>query len=135
MTKFFPEGLAPSEFAELEQCAVRAAHMELSELLRGARDHVAETRRKAEANPLLDVQVAEALLASIEEIATAWDALPSHAQQWCRGMMLYFADCNQGGDDYDSPVGFDDDAEVVNACLRLAGRPDLCVNPEDFDGA
>ena len=38
-------------------------------------------------------------------------------------------------DDHESPIGFDDDAEVINACLRMAGRDDLCVDPEECEGA
>ena len=34
-----------------------------------------------------------------------------------------------------SPIGFEDDNEVLNACLRLAGRDDLCLKPEDYDDA
>ena len=30
-------------------------------------------------------------------------------------------------------IAVDDDAEVLNACLRFAGYDDLCVNPEAYD--
>jgi hypothetical protein len=46
-------------------------------------------------------------------------------------MILYFSSANKEEDDHKSPIGFDDDAEVINACLRVAGRNDLCINPED----
>jgi hypothetical protein len=72
MAQLLPEGLLEAEHCELERCAARAAGMKATDLLARARDHVAETRRKAETNPLLDVQVAEALLGSIEAGADEW---------------------------------------------------------------
>ena len=33
------------------------------------------------------------------------------------------------------PVGFEDDTEVLNGCLRLAGPDELCLAPEDYGDA
>ena len=37
--------------------------------------------------------------------------------------------------DHLSPIGFEDDAEVLNACLRFANLPELCLKTEDYDHA
>jgi hypothetical protein len=79
--------------------------------------------------------LAEALLGSIETVAKEWHAIPPFAQGWCKGMILYFVSSNEEEDDHKSPIGFDDDADVINACLRVAGRDDLCIDPEGCEGA
>ncbi len=135
MTSFLPEGLSPAEARELDECVARAEHLPLEALLASAREHVAATRMAYAVNPLLDLGLAEALLQSIESLFDHWSAVPPYAQGWCKGMVLYFASCNKDEDDHESPIGFDDDAEVINACLRMAGRDDLCVDPEEYEGA
>lgn len=52
---------------------------------------------------------------------------------WLAGAILYFAQSNDGEPDLTSPIGFEDDTEVLNACLRFAHLEALCLNPEDYD--
>lgn len=40
---------------------------------------------------------------------------------------------NDDEPDFTSPIGFEDDTEVLNACLRLAQLGALCLHPEDYD--
>ena len=135
MTSFLPEGLSPAEHRELQECVDRAAEMPLDALLQTARDHVERTQLAYQSNPLLDLALAQALLGSIEKLLADWMSVPKFAECWCKGMILYFASCNEDEDDHQSPIGFDDDAEVINACLTMAGREDLCVDPEECEGA
>jgi hypothetical protein len=135
MKSFLPEGLSQGEVRELDECVARAEALTLDVLLARAREHVAETRAAYEINPLLDLGLAEALLKAIEALIGDWPAVPAFARGWCKGMVLYFASCNKDEDDHESPIGFDDDAEVINSCLRRAGRDDLCVDPEECEGA
>ena len=60
--------------------------------------------------------------------------LADASQFWLRAAIYYFAH-DDDEPDFSSPIGFEDDAEVLNACLRLAGRDDLCLKPEDYDDA
>lgn len=135
MRSFLPEGLSQEELKELDDCVACAEALALEELLARAREHVSRTRAAYEVNPLLDLGLAEALLRAIEALFGQWQSVPSFARGWCKGMVLYFASCNKDEDDHESPIGFDDDAEVINSCLRMAGRDDLCVDPEECEGA
>ncbi len=85
--------------------------------------HRARAETLAADDPFIDIdrarQVAEACLALL-------DALPSlHAEQasWVAAACQYFGAVDDDEDDFDSLVGFDDDAEVVN---HVAGLLDLC---------
>ncbi len=46
-----------------------------------------------------------------------------------------FADSRDNEHDFSSAIGFEDDAEVLNACLKHAGRTSMCITIEDFDNA
>ena len=133
MSNFFPEGLTKSEFGSLSRCAQQVADIPLADLLQEAENHVQNARTASEQNCMVNVAMADGLLAVLQKMAADWGRIPSHAEPWCKGMIRYFTLCDDDEDDFSSPIGFDDDAEVINACLRLAGRGDLCINPEDFD--
>lgn len=133
MSNFFPEGLTTSEFGSLSRCARQVADIPVADLLQEAENHVQSAREAAEQNCMVNVAMAEGLLKVIVRLVDDWSRIPPHAEQWCKGMIRYFTISDDDEDDFSSPIGFDDDAEVINACLRLAGRSDLCINPEDFD--
>jgi hypothetical protein len=46
---------------------------------------------------------------------------------------MYFASCDDDEPDLSSPIGFEDDTEILNACLRFASLDDLCLKVEDYD--
>ncbi len=131
MSSFLPEGLSPTEMRDLDECVARAEALPVEALLAQAREHVVQTQTAYKRYPLLDLALAEALLGRIETVVKEWESVPPFARCWCKGMIMYFSSANKEEDDHKSPIGFDDDAEVINACLRVAGRDDLCINPED----
>lgn len=135
MSGLFPEGLSRTEFETLNRCVHEVSDVALSDLVKEAEAHVQKARMVAEENCMVNVVLAEGLFSVIRQLAEHWETIPPHAEPWCKGMIRYFTTCDDDEDDFSSPIGFDDDAEVFNACLRLAGREDLCINPEDFDDA
>ena len=132
---FFPEGLSRDTFEALSRHVHESESSTLNQLLGEAMRHVERTRRAYTKNPLINLPLAEAIAGTIKSLVDDWDKVPQHACSWCKGMMRYFVSSDDEEPDFASPIGFDDDAEVLNACLRLAGREDLCVNPEDYDDA
>jgi uncharacterized membrane protein YkvA (DUF1232 family) len=82
---------------------------------------------------MINVRLAEAICHVIRRVVADWDNLPLSSHSWLRAAIYYFAHCSDDQPDFTSPIGFEDDAEVLNACLRLAGREDFCLNPEDYD--
>ena len=134
MDSFFPEGLTKNVFAFLSKCVDEIDDVPLANLLQGAEDHLEAVRKaKTASNPLLNVRLAEAIVDVIREVVEEWETIPAHARSWCRGMIQYFISSEDEENDFDSPIGFEDDAEVLNSCMRLAGRADLCIDPEDYD--
>jgi uncharacterized membrane protein YkvA (DUF1232 family) len=131
----FPQGLGRSQLARLTDLSDRAAKMTRAELLQCTQQHLARTRTAFERNRMVNVRLAEAIGQTIEKVTDRWDALPTNARNWFVGAIVYFSSCDDEEPDFDSPIGFEDDAEVLNACLRFAKMDDLCLNVEDYDDA
>jgi len=126
---FFPSGLAGNVFSMLDNCQRKAENIPLELLLSEAREHLEQAHQAHARNGVTNVQVAEAIYNVFEVIVADWDNIPYQAQAWCKGMISYFSLKDDDEDDFNSLIGFDDDAEVVNSCLLLAGRKDLLINP------
>lgn len=133
MASLFPEGLTQKEFALLTQCANKTAAVAPAELLSRASDHLEKIRRAHTKNAFINLKLAEAVCLVFNTVIQAWEDLPFHSHGWLKGMMDYFSISSDLESDFTSPIGFDDDVAIMNACLKLAGREDLCLNPEDFD--
>ena len=126
---FFPSGLASNVFSMLDNCQRKAENIPLELLLSEAREHLEQAHQAHARNGVVNVQIAEAIYNVFEVIVADWDNIPYQAQAWCKGMISYFSLKDDDEDDFNSLIGFDDDAEVVNSCLLLAGRKDLLINP------
>ena len=128
-----PSGLDSALLGRLTTRSAAAGAREVAELAQEAVGHLDEIRRAAASNPFVNVRLAEAICDRLQAVASGWRHVPEHARPWLKGAMAYFVQGDDELPDDQSPIGFEDDCEVMNACLRLAGREDLCLAPEDFD--
>ena len=135
MGTLLPEGLNNSIADRLNQCMAATVAAAPEDLIFQAAQHLDAARLAYSRDPLVDIKLAEALHAAITRLFADWERVPKHARPWCKAMVAYFVSTGDAQHDWHSCVGFDDDAEVINACLRMAGREDLCVNPEEIDDA
>ena len=135
--EFFPtpKGLTKAQLNQLCGLADTVQECSLSELQRRTEEHVERARQAHAKNPFINARFAEAIGGRICESIKEWDGLTTDAQYWFRGAIEYFVHSCDGEPDFGSVIGFDDDAEVFNACLRLAGKHDWCLKPEDYDNA
>ena len=133
MTDLFLEGLTEKEFTLLTQCSNEVTELSLMELLNLAEGHLGKIRRVHLNNIFINFKLAKEIFNTFQEVITQWESIPGHSHPWLKGMIRYFSLSTDLESDFTSPIGFDDDVEIMNACLRLAGREDLCLNPEDFD--
>lgn len=128
-----PEGLDRTLTDALTLCAQQADPIDLTYLGDRVQAHLQRANFAAQANPMVNVALAEAIAAIYANLISRWPSLPTMATPWLRGAMLYFVETDNDDPDFDSPIGFEDDVEVLNACLRMAGLEELCLTPEDFD--
>jgi uncharacterized membrane protein YkvA (DUF1232 family) len=133
MPALFPEGLTDNEFSLLTACSNEAAGLTPQVLLKQAFGHLEKVRHAHDQNAFVNLRLAEAMVDVFKTVVGQWDGLPDPAKPWLKGMIRYFALSTDLESDLTSPIGFDDDVAIMNACLRLAGLDDLCLDPEDFD--
>lgn len=128
-----PTGLSNTTMILLVELVDQHVSESVDTLLGRAREHLAAVRLTAAENPFINLRLAEAICDRLHLVATHWDRIPSHARPWLKAAIVYFEADDDEISDSASPIGFEDDCEVLNACLELAGRVDLKLNPEDFD--
>jgi hypothetical protein len=132
---FDPTGLSPSQFNRLTELSELASTDSISNLQAKVSDHLSRARVAFERNRLLNLALASAIGRVLDELAARWETLPAASRYWLAGAFLYFAKCDDEEPDFRSPIGFEDDAEVLNACLRFAKLDELCLRVEDYDHA
>lgn len=131
----FPEGLSRTQFELLSHCMQHAEAHSLAESLALLDRKLASVRHARLNSAFVNVALAETLAANLKKL-TDWKVVtPDHAKPWCIGAIHYFLQDCDAVPDFASPIGFEDDVEVFNACARLAGTLDLIIRPEDFDDA
>ncbi len=133
--EFDPSNLNRSQFDRLSECANEAETILPQDLLAAARQHLDRTRIAHADNRLINVRLAAAIVGVLEELFRTWNSLGPNQEWWLRGAMHYFTASYDEEPDFQSPLGFEDDAEILNACLKFIGRNDLSLNSEDFDNA
>ena len=129
MSTLFPVGLSEELFDLLLKCAKETKRSLPSALLKDAEDHYQIAKAAYTRNPLIDINTAKAIISCFRAVVTRWNSIPDHAKPYCLGMMRYFVIKDDELKDLSSPIGFDDDVEVVNACLKLACLDELCFDP------
>ena len=133
--ELYPSGLTRSQFERLTALVEEASTKTLAELQSDVRQHLDRTQAAHERNRLVNLRLATAISETVDAVVTRWDQLPTNTRDWLAGAFLYFANCNDDEPDFSSPIGFEDDAEVLNSCLRFAKLDELCLNAEDYDDA
>ncbi|MEA5450201.1 hypothetical protein VB780_16595 [Leptolyngbya sp. CCNP1308] len=128
-----PDGLDRTLTDALTLCAQQADPIDLTYLGDRVQAHLQRAHFAAQANPMVNVALAEAIATTYTHLLGHWPTLTDLAMPWLKGAMLYFVETDDDDPDFDSPIGFEDDVEVLNACLRMAGLEELCLSPEDFD--
>lgn len=74
--------------------------------------------RNAKDNEFLDVTLAEHLHRQLRSTLQSWDILDSEQRRILSEAVTYLIRTDDEEDDLQSPIGFEDDAEVVTAALR-----------------
>ncbi len=130
-TSFEPAGLLKNVSATLFQCLKRVENEDVQDLLLEAQGHLAQAHEINARTGMVNIAVAEAIVDVFRAIHEEWQTISPIARPWCKGMMAYFTAIDDDEADFASLIGFDDDVEVINACLKFASREDLCI---ELDG-
>jgi hypothetical protein len=130
-----PTGVSRKQFAALVEYASQSETLEASDLLRRVNRHLDDARFAHSRNRIVNLRLATAIADIAEKLISDWGSIAQEHRNWFGGAILYFADSRDNEHDFSSAIGFEDDAEVLNACLKHAGRASMCIKIEDFDNA
>lgn len=128
-----PTGLGREQIEMLTAYANSGESILPTELANHASQHLSLAIHAHAENRMVNIRLCRAITEAIHAALPLWPSLTPPRRYWLSGAILYFSKCNDDEPDFQSPIGFEDDAEILNACLRFAGLERLCVNPEDYD--
>lgn len=128
-----PSGISHAQLKCLKNYRDDAANLSVDNLRGEVAAHLGRAEAAYQRSRIVNLRLASAIANAIETVLNGWNSLESNERAWLAGAIFYFAKCDDDEPDFDSPIGFEDDAEILNACLRFAGLDDLCVNAEDYD--
>lgn len=89
--------------------------------------HLDAAEAAAAESAFVDIQLARRIAASCQALLEASAAMPEAHRRLALGACRYFTASDDDEDDFDSIIGFEDDAEVVNHVAARIGRDDLIV--------
>ena len=124
----FPSGLSREQYDRLNSLIDLAADSTNEHILADAQQHLSLTQQEYEKNPIINLRLATAIVQVIQQVTEDWNSLSTNARNWLTGAFLYFSHSDDDEPDFSSPIGFEDDAEVLNACLKYARLDHLCLN-------
>ncbi len=130
---FLDLGLSRRHIASLDESIAEAEKKTNSELHEDVKRHLKRTVAAHERNLMVNLRLATAITEAIAKTFEKWDQLQGHHKHTLKGAFAYFTKSDDEDSDFDSVSGFEDDAEVLNACLRFSGLSELCLNIEDYD--
>lgn len=133
--RLIPHGLSRDQHSSLLEQASNAIGIEPSFAIDRVRFYLDQIRIAHSKNRIVNVRLAEAISVRLVELLQQWSDLPVDHKYWLGGAILYFLETGDHEHDFHSSIGFEDDAEVLNACLALTNRNSLCIKIEDFDDA
>jgi hypothetical protein len=121
------EVLHPLEMDRFVAACVPTDSEEFAGLRLRVAGHLAWVRAQSESFPAVDIDTAARIAATLGHLLDEPDAYDADERALLRGAVDYFVMRDDGEDDLRSPIGFDDDARVVNAVVDALGRSDLRV--------
>ena len=130
-----PTGISRKQFAALVEHAARSEALDPTELRLRVQRHLEDSLIAHSRNRIVNLRLATAIANVADSLLSEWESITKEHRNWFGGAILYFADSRDNEHDFSSAIGFEDDAEVLNACLIHAGLASMCIAIEDFDNA
>lgn len=128
MSQQLKEILSPKYYETLLQILPKSQKYKADHLFEACSLHANYALEKFKENPIIDLETAEKLANTFKGIEENWDTLSDQAKDYLKASMYYFAISEDDEPDFISFTGFDDDVEVINACLKFAGLEKLLID-------
>ena len=125
-------GLDKEVEARLGELKRQVVQRDIKELLREAEEHLKVAREAHRKNGLTNYPMARRIYEIFRELEPESGGWDEDSVEWFKAVVMYFIVSEDNENDLESPIGFDDDAEALNAFLDQVGRGQLRINLEDY---
>ncbi len=117
---------APADVAKLLDRFLEEPLREITELRSEVRTYLEKLENLSGEEEFLDLQLARIIAAQCEALLVGLNSTSSeHARRLVQMAVRYFIEDDDAEGDITSPIGFDDDAEVVVLVAQELGREDV----------
>lgn len=117
----------PEEQRKFRRLCIDTSQEELIQLTEVIDLHLDQVRENAA--PQTDLDTAEMVANSLSTLIVSKASFDPSERLLIRGAVEYFLLRDDASGDLEDPVGFDDDARVVNSVLDRIGKPELKIVP------
>lgn len=118
--------LEPAAHARFRRLCLATSSSDLAELAGVVRMHMAQIAEVA--TERTDVEMAARIASAFEDLLTAADGFSDDERALIRGSVEYFLLVDDADGDLDDPLGFDDDARILNSVLDRIGKSELKIS-------
>ena len=117
--------LNPDEQQRFRRLCLQTSAEELVQLTAVVELHLTQIEEVESATA--DKETAQKIGTSLTNLVTSGDDFNAEERSMIRGAVEYFLLADDASGDLDDPLGFDDDARVLNSVLDRIGRPQYRV--------
>lgn len=123
--------LGGNELARLEELAIETSAGDANLLAGRISTYLDQIKVEATSNSAVDLDLANQIADVLTTLSNESSTLDGWQRTWLRGAVEYFVLPGDEQDDFDSPIGFVDDARVTNAICEVLGRSELKIPLKD----
>ena len=127
-----PLGIPKFQLNEIRSLAENYVDKTTEELIKDIEGHVDLAAAAKKEKDIVNLKLATLIGERLKSAIGHWGELTEEQTYWMCGAIGYFAASDDEEDDFRSPIGFEDDAEIFNACVRFAGHEELVITKEEF---
>lgn len=127
----FGDQLSPGVDELFRELAVPVKKGELESIKAEIWQYVEKIVKAQRKNEFLNADLARKISETCIYLLDSYTKYPKDQKALISGAVKYFLLCGDQDSDIGSPLGFDDDAEVLNYVLNKIGRKDLLIDIEE----
>lgn len=110
------------------RCLEKCSNFPEAYLFSACEKHVKEAEKAFQTKPIVDYETAQKLSGTFAAVKDEWNDISEDAKKCLKAAMYYYALDDDDDPDLESMLGFDDDVEIANACLKAAGKDHLIID-------
>ncbi len=118
--------IEPEAHARFERLCMPTSSIELADVAGLVRMHRGQIHSMA--TPQTDLEMADRIAEVFEELLTSDDGYTDTERALIRGAAEYFLLADDAEEDLDDPMGFDDDARILNSVLARIDKSSLAID-------